>query len=95
MIQTIKLERMAHAIYRFGDVRVIEILLKMLESNENSMQVSAIDVLAKIGTTQVVQPLLKLATKGEVNDVNYAAAKALGAINQTTVDSIPQFTFRR
>ena len=72
----------AHAIYRFGDVRVIEILLKMLESNENSMQVSAIDVLAKIGTTQVVQPLLKLATKAEVNDVNYAAAKALGQLTK-------------
>ena len=72
----------AHAIYRFGDVRVIEILLKMLESQETSMQVSAIDVLARIGTTQVVQPLLKLATKAEVNDVNYAAAKALGQLTK-------------
>ena len=76
----------AHAIYRFGDVRVIEILLKMLESQETSMQVSAIDVLARIGTTQVIQPLLKLAIQAKVNEVNYAAARALGQL--TKVQSI-------
>ena len=72
----------AHAIYRFGDVRVIQILLKMLESQEPGMQVSAIDVLAKIGTTQVIQPLLKLAIQPNINDVNYAAGKALGQLTK-------------
>ena len=73
----------AHAIYRFGDVRVIEILLKMLESQETEMQVSAIDVLAKIGTTQVVQPLVQIVSdQSFLEEVQYAAARALGKLQK-------------
>lgn len=73
----------AHAIYRFGDVKVIEILLKMLESQETEMQISAIDVLAKIGTTQVVQPLVQVVISSSISEkVKYAAARALGKLTK-------------
>ena len=70
----------AHAIYRFGDSTVLEILLRMLHSRESSMKLSAVEVLGKIGTTQVIRPLVQLISSDPSKEIAYAVARALGRL---------------
>ena len=72
----------AHAIYRYGDSSVLEILYEMVQSREPAMKFSAIQVLGKIGTPQSIRPLVQqLATKPN-RELSLEIARALGNLSQ-------------
>ena len=72
----------AHAIYRYGDSSVLEILYEMVQSRELAMKFSAIQVLGKIGTPQAIRPLVQLLATKPNQELSIAIARALGSLNQ-------------
>jgi class 3 adenylate cyclase/HEAT repeat protein len=70
----------AHALYRYGDHQVLDVLNQMLRSGIQEVQQAAISVFGKIGTVQVVQPLMDLLETSPGFELRVSIGKAISRL---------------